>query len=143
MTHEDAGKYAAKHSGSKLDERIASRIREVVTDNTISCAGAHKIAEDLNVTPGEVGITVDLLEFKISKCQLGFFGYGKNRKLVKKAEDVNPDIAKSIEAVLVDGKLTCKIVWDLADKSGMARIDFAGICEKMGIKVSSCQLGAF
>ena len=75
MTHKDAGKYGAKHPGANLDERIASHIKEKITDNTISCAEAHRIAGDLDIDPVDVGTTIDLLEVRIKKCQLGLFGY--------------------------------------------------------------------
>ncbi|MBN2038941.1 MAG: hypothetical protein JW864_02800 [Spirochaetes bacterium] len=144
MTHEDAGKYAAKHSGVVLNERIASRVREKASENnTITCANVHKIAEELNVTPSEVGVTIDLLEMKFNKCQLGLFGYGDKKRLVKEADKVSPEIAESIESSLTNGKLPCKSAWALAEQHGLSKSELANICEKLKIKIFSCQIGAF
>jgi hypothetical protein len=143
MAHEDAGKYAAKHEGAILDEEIASRIKEKIKDNKISCAAAHKIAGDLGIKPSDVGINIDLLEVRINKCQLGLFGYGDAKKITGKPEKINPDIEKAIEAGLVNNRLSCAAAWEIADRFGIPKITVADICEAMKIKITSCQLGAF
>ncbi len=93
MTHEDAGHYAAKHSKETvLDERIAGEIRKTIKDGKVSCAAAHRIAEELGVTPAEVGVTIDLLEARIERCQLGLYGYSPKRRIVEAAEAVSPEL---------------------------------------------------
>jgi catabolite regulation protein CreA len=73
MTHEDVGKYVKRRHGAKLNEMIAVRIKEKISENAISCAEVHSIAVKLNADPAEVGTTIDLLEVRINKCQLGAF----------------------------------------------------------------------
>ncbi len=116
MAHEDAGHYAAKHKGAELNEKIAAKVREKMSDGTLSCGAAHVIAEELGVAASEVGVTLDLLEVRIGKCQLGLFGYGEEKRIIKPADKVDPELQKEIENSLVDGRLPCKAAWDIAEK---------------------------
>jgi len=143
MTHEDAGHYAAKHSGAKLNEKIAEKVREKMSDGSLSCGSAHTIAAALKVKPSEVGMTLDLLEVRIGKCQLGLFGYGEKKRIVKAAETVAPELQKEIEKRLVEGRLPCKSAWDVAEKFKMKKLDLANACEKLSLKINSCQIGSF
>ncbi len=143
MTHEDAGKYAEKHQGINLDEKIASRIKEKVTENTITCAKAHRTAEDLKVTPGEVGTAIDLLNVRIKKCQLGLFGYGKQIAGTPEDNNSNPEIQQAVEASLFSNRLTCRAAWDISKRFNIPKIKIGTLCESMNIKISTCQLGAF
>ena len=143
MTHEDAGHYAAKHSGAKLNEKIAAKVREKMSDDTLSCGAAHVIAEELNLAASEVGVTLDLFEVRIGKCQLGLFGYGEKKRIVKPADKVEPELQKEIENSLVEGRLPCKAAWDIAEKFKMKRLDLANAGEKLNLKINSCQIGSF
>jgi hypothetical protein len=143
MAHEDAGHYAAKHKGAKLNEKIAAKVREKMSDDILSCGAAHFIAEELGVAASEVGITLDLLEVRIGKCQMGLFGYGEKKRIVKPADKVEPELQKEIESLLVDGRLPCKAAWDIAEKFKMKRLYLANACEKLNLKINSCQIGSF
>lgn len=143
MTHTDAGHYAAKHPGKNLDEKIAQRVKSAVAENKIACAEAFKIAVELNVRPADVGLTVDLLEVRIKKCQLGLFGYGDKKKAVMPADKVSTDIRQAIEKSAVNGRLPCKSAWEISEKLGLPKMEISSACEAMKIKIISCQLGAF
>jgi hypothetical protein len=144
MTHEFSGHYAAKHPpGTEADGRIADAVRASAKDGKLSCAAAHRIATDLGVHPSEVGKTLDLLEFRIVKCQLGLFGYQPEKKIVAPAETVAPELRDALTAALVDDRLPCKSAWTIADRFGVTRMAVAAACEKMNLRVSPCQLGAF
>ena len=62
MAHEDAGHYAAKHKGAKLNEKIAEKVREKMSNATLSCGAAHVIAEELGVAASEVGFQRSLFD---------------------------------------------------------------------------------
>jgi len=143
MAHEDAGHYAAKHKDTELNEKIAVKVREKMSDNSLSCGTAHVIAEELKVLPSEVGVTLDLLEVRIGKCQLGLFGYGEEKRIVKPADEVSPELQSEIKSRSVGGRLPCKAVWDIAEKYKMKRLDLANACEKLNLKINSCQIGSF
>ena len=141
---ESEGHYAAKHPpGTEADDRIAEAVRVAAPDGRVSCAAAHRIAADLDVRPSEVGRTLDLLEFRIAKCQLGLFGYRPEKKIVEPAENVSPELREALSAALENDRVPCAAAWSIADRFGMARLEVAAACEAMNLRVSPCQLGAF
>ena len=143
MAHEDAGHYAAKHKGVKLNEEIAVKVCEKMSDNSLSCGAAHVIAEELKVKPSGIGVTLDLLEVRIGKCQLGLFGYGEKKRIVRPADEVDPELKREIETKLVERRLPCKAAWDIAEKFKMKRLELANACENLRVKINSCQIGSF
>ncbi len=144
MTHEDRGHYAKKHPPDrKVQPEIAEALKQKATKRKVSCAAAHKIAGDLNVPPAEVGFTIDTLEIRIIKCQMGLYGYHPEKRIVKPAETVTQSLEKAIRDALVNGKIECAAAWDIAKKFGIARMDVSSACETLKVKISSCQLGAF
>ncbi len=147
MTHEDAGKYASKHSpGTRPNERIAKAIREKSPGGTLACGMAEKISKELKVDISEVGITADLLEMKIKKCQLGLFGWGKkpnHGKDIHAADSVSVKIKSALEEVAENGAVTCAALWAIADRLGAERKAVSAACDTLGLKIRVCQIGAF
>lgn len=144
MTHHDEGNYQAKHGDQAPPARaVMDAVKAAAVDNRITCVAAFGIIEGLSATPADAGCAADLLGLKISKCQLGLFGYGKGVKLVKPEESVTADLEREIRSRLVDGRITCNDLWIIADGRNMPRLKAAGACEKLGIRISACQLGAF
>jgi len=144
MTHEDAGHYAAKHpQGTEPDTAVAAEIEKKVKNGTLSCAAAHAIAEKMKLVPAEVGRSMDLMEVRLMKCQLGLFGYTPDKSIVTPAESVSADLETAINSATVDGRLPCRKAWQLAADRGIKRMDLSAACETLGIKVKPCQLGAF
>ena len=126
-----------------MNPAIAEAVKKEITDDKISCTAAFKVAGRLKVTPGEVGVTIDLLEIPIIKCQLGLFGYGPPDKAVTAAETVSPALEEAIQASLVKEKLPCLSAWEIAVKFKMAKREITSACENLRIKIVSCQLGTF
>jgi hypothetical protein len=144
MTHEDAGHYAAKHDpNAKRDNRITEAVKERMSEGKITCAAAHGISKNLDTTPSEIGKTADLMEVRLVKCQLGLFGYEPEKKIVTPAEEIAPDISNAIQESVENNRVSCASCWNIAEKLNCSKIDVSAACEKMGIKVSPCQLGAF
>ncbi|HJX30392.1 MAG TPA: hypothetical protein VJ624_00865 [Thermodesulfobacteriota bacterium] len=143
MTKHNKGHFAQKHPGVTIDEGIAQEIRDQVLEGGLFCAIAFKIAGDLSVSPTDVGRNADLLELPILKCQLGLMGYTPQGRIVKPAESVAPDLEKAIQKELVNGRLSCAAAFTLAAKFKVPKMMISSACEKIGIKISSCQLGTF
>ena len=144
MTHEDAGHYAAKHPpGTTLDPIITAALHAKTVDGQVACRDAHQIAIDLDVTPATVGAAIDLLEKRIAQCQLGLFGYQSPKKILQPAETVSPALAAALQDAAPTGRISCEQCWEIADAFGLERLDLAGACEKQGLKIKPCQLGAF
>ena len=144
MTHEDKGHFRLKHSPDrKMNERVAAAVKSKAKDGTMACALAFEIAESLGVPVEEVGFTLDSLEVSLVKCQLGLFGYGPARRIVKPAETVPPDLEKAIRESLLNNRLPCASAWALAEKRRLRKMDISSACETLGIKIGPCQLGTF
>ena len=144
MTHENAGDYSAKHPpGTPADPAMAHAVRQAASEGTVSCAAAHAIAGELGVSPAEVGRTIDLLQVRIVKCQMGLFGYQPRRKIVEPAASVAPKLRDAITTTATNGRISCLTSWEIARKFDLPKITVAAACEVMGIKIGSCQLGAF
>jgi len=147
MTHGDAGKYALKHPpGTKPNEQIAKAIREKSLGGTLACGMGEKISKELKVDISEVGITADLLGMKISKCQLGLFGWGKkpnHGKDIRAADSVSVEIKSALEEVAENGAVTCAALWAIADRLGAERKAVSAACDTLRLKIRVCQLGAF
>ena len=144
MTHEDAGHYAAKHSkDTKVNPKVAEAVRLKASDEKISCATAHKIANDLNVAPIDVGTAIDLLEYRITKCQMGLYGYGPRKKIVKPSTNVSLDLEKAIQESMKNDRLSCLSCWQIAEQLNLKKMDVSAACETLEIKLCKCQIGAF
>ena len=144
MTHEDKGKYFKKHAQDvEIDEELKNEIIDQAKNKSISCKKAEEIAGELGCSLEETGRTIDVLNIKITKCQMGLFGYGETKKIVQPAKEVAPEIKEKITAALQDGNLSCAAAWGIASALNIPRLKVCADCEALGIKVKPCQLGAF
>jgi len=128
---------------AKIDDRIKTLVLENSENRKLNCAIAHKIANDYNISAGDIGRHADLLDIRLAKCQMGLFGYPKGSKIVKESESVNPDLEKAIKTKIVSGKISCMDAWNIASEMGMSKIEVSNTCEALKIKINKCQLGAF
>jgi hypothetical protein len=144
MTHGDRGNYKAKHSSAeRLDQRIAEAVEKKTVDGKITCTDASDIADELGASMKDVGLSIDLMEIEISKCQLGLFGYRPQKTVVKAAQVVQTDLEKAIRGALVNDRLPCAAVWRIAATFAVPKMAVSSACEALKIKVKPCQLGAF
>jgi hypothetical protein len=143
VAHTDAGRYAGKHGPGVIpDETIAKAVREKTVEGEVACADAERIAAMLGVTIAEIGRTLDLMEIRIYRCRLGLFGYPEG-KIVRPATEVDPDFEAAIREGLIDGRLPCKVAWEIAEKQKVTKMEISSVCEALKIKIKPCQLGAF
>jgi hypothetical protein len=144
MGENQKGHFSGKHtSGGKVDAETEKAVRAVTRDDEIACASAFKVAHELGISPGEMGVTIDLLDIRLIKCSLGLFGYKPNKKIIKPAESVSPELENAIMDGLIYDRLSCKDAWELAQRLGKRKMEISSACETLNIKISSCQLGAF
>lgn len=144
MTHSNAGRYAAKHTpGRKPDETLAAAVRSKTKEGELPCADAERISLEHGTAMAEVGRTLDLLEVRINRCQLGLFGYAVEGKTVRPDNTVAPELEKDIRRRLSDGRLPCTAAWEIAAERKIPRMKVSSACEALKIKIKPCQLGAF
>jgi hypothetical protein len=134
--------FAEKHPDAVISERIRDKILTSAEEGRLTCAAAFGIAEKLNISASEVGKTLDLMNFRLNKCQLGLFGYSPDRKIVT-AEEPSSELRQTIAAAAHDGRLSCKEVWEIAERMNLPKMSVGNACESMKIRIKPCQLGAF
>ena len=144
MSLKEGQTYSDKHGDNvKLDESIASKIRSRAKNNELPCAVAFDIAADLGCDPDKIGQTSDLLNFRLTKCQLGLFGYKPEKKIVKSERPADPRLEEALKKQAASGAIACKDAWKLAVQFKVSKMTISAGCEALGIKVKPCQLGAF
>lgn len=144
MNIDKPNKFSAKHGPDATPDRfIEEEILKQGKNREIPCAVAFEIARTLQVSPDAVGMTVDLMNFKLTKCQLGLFGYQPQKKIVKHPDRVTEDLKNAIADQRVQGRLSCRSAWDIASGLKVGKMKVSGACEAMDVKIKDCQLGAF
>jgi hypothetical protein len=144
MTHSDAGRYAAKHeSTGSPDERIAAAVTSRAASGRLACAEAEKISVSLGAPMAEVGRTLDLLEIRIDRCQLGLFGCLPEGKGVRPDQEAAKGLEQEIHRRFSGGRLPCAEAWAIAAEMKIPRMRVSAACETLQIKIKPCQLGAF
>ncbi|MGB5986230.1 MAG: hypothetical protein WBG37_13070 [Desulfobacterales bacterium] len=144
MARKDGPAYADKHpAGTRIDPQIRRKVQEQDQKGRLSCRAAHQIARELSVTPLLVGLTLDLLDYKITRCQLGLFGYQPDPSPVHPVSEVVPELATALQQAAPDKRISCADVWRVADSLKLPRMAAANACETLGLKIRPCQLGAF
>jgi hypothetical protein len=138
-----------------MDERIHQAILEQLEDGKLPCNRAFAIANQLDVEPLSVGMVANETGIRVSRCQLGLFGYGPKaegkHKIVHPMDKVPERLAARLRAEAealsqdpeADKGITCTAIWRAADGLGYRRLEASSAVEAMGLKVSRCQLGCF
>ncbi len=140
----EKGNYKGKHASETIaDPVIQDAAKKKIVDGTITCGDAENIARSLAKSMLEVGTVIDLLETPIVKCQLGLFGYQPQQKIVTPAQKIAPEVEKAVRSKVSNGQLSCYEAWEIAKALTLPRMDVSSLCEAKGIKIGSCQLGAF
>jgi hypothetical protein len=130
-----------------MDEKLQQAMWERTEDGKLPCNQAFAIAHILEIDPLDVGLAANEAGIRISRCQLGLFGYGPKaegkHKIVHAMEEVPERLAARLREAAEGANITCTAVWQVADRLGYKRIEVASAVEAMGLKVSRCQLGCF
>lgn len=130
-----------------MDERLRQAIHERLEDGALSCGQAHAIAGALDIEPLTVGLAANEAEIRISRCQLGLFGYGPKaegkHKIVHAMDEVPERLAARLRSAAEGEGITCTAIWRIADELGFKRLEASSAVEAMGLRVSRCQLGCF
>lgn len=130
-----------------MEEQILQAMQDHLKDGKLPCNQAHAIAQRLHADPLTVGMAANQARIRISRCQLGLFGYGPKvegkHKIVHPMDEVPERLAARLRAQAEGDSITCTAVWEVADGLGYPRLEASSAVEAMGLKVSRCQLGCF
>jgi len=144
MGKESRGGYSAKWgSETQVDARLTEAVLAGSNNGKIKCIQAFHVVAELLVSPLEVGRAADLRELRITHCQLGLFGYGDKKKVVLPAAEIRSDLEGLVRNALEDGRLSCAEAWKIAEICRVPKMEVSALCERLQIKIGSCQLGAF
>jgi hypothetical protein len=143
MINREGEGFIKEPSDTQFNGDIIEAARMKSIDGKITCADACGIAAQLNATMREIGVTLDFLGIRITKCQLGLFGYAPRKMIAPAAETVAPELEEAIRKALADNYLSCAASWEIAGRLGMPRMNLSSACEALKIKIKPCQLGAF
>ncbi len=142
MTHLDTGNYAAKHKDRELPEELKEMILQAAKRGQLSCSAAHRLATEKQLSPAEIGRALDLLEIRLTGCQLGLFDISRDReKITPRVPE--EELRQALEKALDGGRLSCRAAWTLAQRFNLDKKDITAVCEHLKIKIKPCQLGAF
>ena len=144
MTRAQETDYTQKHAReTKTNPIVDAEIRAKAQNNEMPCAVAFEIALKLDIPVKEVGVCLDLLNIRLTKCQLGLFGHRPEKKIASPLASVDPALDKAIQAQLTEGRLPCEKAWDIASRLNLGKMAVRQACETLKIKIKPCQLGAF
>ena len=126
-------------------ETIDSVVLSTLRDGRLPCSFAFRLAEKQDWTPAQVGAEANRLDVRISRCQLGLFGYDsfRQKRLVQQLAEVPGDVTVSLRAAAVDSQIACAALWQIAEEHGLPRIAIACAAETLELRVTPCQLGCF
>lgn len=136
--------YSKKHDPNvSPDPMIEAEMKKRNAKHEISCALAFEIAKGLGVKPKEVGLSADVLNTTIVKCQLGLFGYKPENKIVTDDETSNQALNDAVTGSSENQKLSCEKAWQIAGQFNVSKLSVGNTCQSNGIKIKNCCLGAF
>lgn len=126
---------------------LQERVRAAANDDQMSCALAQNLAVKWGVMPEALGAAAKEVGIRITRCQMGLFGYGPkgtpSYRMVQAADHVPEGLTVEVQAALVDGRLLCRAAWALARRHGLTYQQMGDVLEALGLKVKPCQLGQF
>ncbi len=128
---------------------IQAQIQAHLDENgQLPCEAAHLIAHQLGLDPLTVGERATANDVRITRCQLGFFGYAAKKgmpgyKTVKKLASVPPAVAAAVRQAVEGDQISCAALWQIGQAQGLSKSDMGNIAETLGLRVRPCQLGCF
>ena len=59
------------------------------------------------------------------------------------SEETLSQVEHAVRAVLKEGYVACPSGWEIARNAGVSRLDVGAMIDKLGVRVTDCQLGCF
>lgn len=134
--------------GLPVEKALAEKIRASLKDGTLSCAAAFAVARALGLRPMEVGRAADFLEIRLTRCQLGLFGFPRTGGGWEAASVSGiPEPAGLAEEIRFSREseegATCLSLWKIAESYRLPRLRIGRMADRIGVPIRACQLGAF
>ena len=132
-----------------MDATATKKMRDDLDENgQLPCDKAHGIADGLGISAKSIGDLATENGLKISRCQLGLFGYAAKKGMpgfrkVQKLDSVPAEAEAAVQKSADNGNIACADLWQIGASTNLSRNDMGNIAETLSLKVSPCQLGCF
>ncbi|KPA16821.1 regulatory protein [Candidatus Magnetomorum sp. HK-1] len=130
-------------SSKSVNRKLLETIQERLQAEKLPCAVAYDIAQKSCIPMKEIGQTADIAEIKLSKCQIGLFGYAPEKKKITKLERIEPVLKQKILSTQHENIISCENIWKISEELQLNKLHVSCACETLGLKIKHCQLGAF
>jgi len=127
----------------QIDQNILEGIKARLQSGKLPCAVAFDIAKQYQTTMQSIGNIVNNEGIRLSKCQLGLFGYSPENKIIKALETIAPELKQAIQSTQKNNVIQCAEIWEIANTLGVRKLHVSCACETLNLKIKACQLGAF
>jgi len=126
-------------------KEVEDAIRESLLDGRLPCERAFDLASKLDLSPSNVRQAADDMDARISRCQLGLFGFEDlgEKRLAHRLPKVPESLEGRIREALIDGRLPCGAAWQIAEEEALPRFLIGCACDTLEVRIAPCQLGCF
>jgi hypothetical protein len=87
-----------------MDEKLHQAMQDRLKDGKLPCNQAFAIAQILDLEPLTVGLAANETGIRISRCQLGLFGYGPKSEGKHKIVHAMDEVPERLTARLEGGR---------------------------------------
>ncbi len=121
------------------------RLEPYLVLGRLPCALAFRAAAETGATPVEIREAADVADIRVSRCQLGLFGFEEfgEKRLSNYVMDVPDDLREALANAATSDAIPCAAAWRLADDLGVPRALVGSVVNAMGLRIIQCQLGCF
>jgi hypothetical protein len=128
---------------SQTDQNFLEHIKTRLQSGKLPCAVAFDIAEQNQISMHTIGQVVNTEDIRLSKCQLGLFGYPPDNKIIEPLNSIKPELKQVIQSTQKNNEIKCAEIWEIARNLGYRKLHVSCACESLKLKIRGCQLGAF
>ncbi|MFC2099874.1 hypothetical protein ACFLSF_03490 [Candidatus Bipolaricaulota bacterium] len=124
---------------------LQDEVERRATDSELPCAVAFEIAAACDTTPASLSEAADGCKVRISKCQLGLFGYQAfgTKRIAGRLDTVPEALLQALNRARVHGSVPCAAAWKIADEARLPRLLVGAAANTLDLRIAPCQLGCF
>ena len=125
--------------------QLSAQLTSYLVSERLPCVIAFHAANELGITVRELGAAVDNADVRVSRCQLGLFGFEEfgEKRFTGCVAKVPSELREALVASASSNTVPCIVAWRIADDLGVPRILVGVAANEMGIRITRCQLGCF
>ena len=124
---------------------LSAQLASYLVSERLPCAVAFHAAGEFGITVRELGAAADNADVRISRCQLGLFGFEEfgEKRFTGCVAVIPSDLREALAASASSDAVFCTEAWRIADDLGVPRILVGVAAKEMEIRITRCQLGCF